>query len=91
MNKKEQNVNPLASGSIGKNLAKFAFPALGKPIKGVCVSLSRPLLFLIPLFVLPKFIGINGFAYAGLIADGVTFVFAVIMWIVEFKNMSKIN
>ena len=68
-----------------------AFPALGKPIKGVCVSLSRPLLFLIPLFVLPQFIGINGFAYAGLIADGVTFVFAVIMWIVEFKNMPKIN
>ena len=28
MNKKEQNVNPLASGSIGKNLAKFAIPAV---------------------------------------------------------------
>lgn len=64
-----------------------AFPSLGKPLKGVCVSLSRPLLFLIPLILLPKFMGISGVAYAGLIADGLTFLFAVVMWIVEFKNM----
>lgn len=64
-----------------------AFPALGKPLKGVCVSLSRPLLFLIPLFLLPKFIGISGVAYAGLVADGITFLFAAVMWIIEFKKM----
>ncbi|HBL81465.1 MAG TPA: MATE family efflux transporter [Clostridiales bacterium] len=64
-----------------------AFPALGKPLKGVCVSLSRPLLFLIPLFLLPKFIGISGVAYAGLMADGITFLFAAVMWIIEFKKM----
>lgn len=64
-----------------------AFPALGKPLKGVCVSLSRPLLFLIPLFLLPKFMGIGGVAYAGVIADGITFLFATVMWIIEFKKM----
>lgn len=64
-----------------------AFPALGKPLKGVCVSLSRPLLFLIPLFLLPKFMGISGVAYAGLMADGITFLFAAVMWIVEFKKI----
>lgn len=64
-----------------------AFPALGKPLKGVCVSLSRPLLFLIPLFLLPKLMGISGVAYAGLMADGITFLFAAVMWIVEFKKM----
>lgn len=64
-----------------------AFPALVKPLKGVCVSLSRPLLFLIPLFLLPKFMGISGVAYAGLMADGITFLFAAVMWIVEFKKI----
>lgn len=64
-----------------------AFPALGKSLKGVCVSLSRPLLFLIPLFLLPTVMGINGVAYAGLMADGVTFLIASVMWVVEFKKM----
>lgn len=66
-----------------------AFPALGKPLKGVCVSLFRPLLFLIPLFLRPKFMGIGGVACAGLIADGITFLFASVMWIMEFKKMPK--
>ncbi len=64
-----------------------AFPALGKPIKGVCVSLSRPILFLVPLFLLPTVMGISGVAYAGLMADGITFLFAAVMWLVEFKKM----
>ena len=66
-----------------------AFPALGKPLKGVCVSVMRPLLFLIPLILLPKFIGVSGVAYAGLMADGITFLFAATMWIYEFKVMPK--
>ena len=66
-----------------------AFPALGKPLKGVCVSVMRPLLFLFPLILLPELMGIRGVAYAGLIADGITFLFAAAMWIYEFKMMPK--
>lgn len=66
-----------------------AFPALGKPAKGICISIMRPAVFLIPLFVLPQFIGVVGVAYAGLIADGITFMFAISMWIYEFKKMPK--
>lgn len=73
----------------GQPISANAFPALGKPFKGVCVSLFHPLLFLIPLFLLPQFMGIGGAAYAGLIADGITFLFASFMWIMEFKKMPK--
>ena len=68
-----------------------SFPALGKPLKGVLLSIARPLLFLLPLFLLPLAIGIDGVAYAGLIADGVIFMIAAAMWIVEFKKMPKNN
>lgn len=64
-----------------------AFPALGKPLKGVCISLARPLLFLIPLFLLPKFMGVSGVAWAGLMADGIIFAAAAVMWTREIKMM----
>lgn len=64
-----------------------AFPAIGKPLKGIGVSLSRPVLFLIPLFLLPKFMGIHGVAYAGLIADLITFLIAALLWYGELKKM----
>lgn len=63
------------------------FPALGKPLKGVSISVMRPLIFLIPLFILPKFIGLDGVAYSGPITDGITFLFALIMWTSEFKHI----
>lgn len=66
-----------------------AFPALGKPAKGVFISIMRPAVFLIPLVILPQFMGVGGVAYAGLIADGITFLFAISMWIFEFKKMPK--
>lgn len=66
-----------------------SFPALGKPAKGVCVSIMRPALFLIPLFLFPRFMGVDGVAYAGLLADGITFLFATSMWLYEFKKIPK--
>ena len=33
--------------------------------------------------------GIRGVAYAGLIAGGITFLFAAAMWIYEFEMMQK--
>ena len=46
------------------------FTAIGKPIKGVFLSLTRQILFLLPLIVIfPLFLGIDGIMYAGPIAD----------------------
>ena len=46
------------------------YSTIGKPVYGVIVTLSRRVLFLIPLlFVLPYFWGISGILYAGPIAD----------------------
>lgn len=51
------------------------FTAIGKPIKSTIVSLSKQLVFLIPLLVvLPKFMGIDGALYAGPIADTLAFI-----------------
>ena len=51
-------------------LRRTCFTAIGKPKKGIFLSLTRQILFLLPLIViLPLFIGIDGIMYAGPIAD----------------------
>ncbi len=63
------------------------FTAIGKPKKGIFLSLTRQILFLLPLILLlPLSFGIDGILYAGPIADLTAGVVAVIMIIKEFKN-----
>lgn len=46
------------------------FTAIGKPKGGVFLSLTRQIIFLLPLIILlPLFMGIDGIMYAGPIAD----------------------
>ncbi len=46
------------------------FTSIGKPKKGIFLSLTRQLLFLLPLIVIfPLFMGIDGIMFAGPIAD----------------------
>ena len=55
------------------------FTAIGKAAKGVFLSLTRQVIFLIPLIlILPLFFGINGIMFAGPIADFIAFVTTVI-------------
>ncbi len=71
-------------------IASTVFTAIGKPLKGACISLTRQILFLMPLVVLlPRFLGIDGVVYAGPIADFVAFVFAVSMLAYEFRRMPR--
>lgn len=50
------------------------------------------MLFLLPaIIVLPIFFGIDGVAYAELIADLAAFVFAIYMILNEFRLMPKEN
>lgn len=68
------------------------FSAIGKPVKGVLLTLTRQVIFLIPLiFIMPKFFGIEGILYSGPIADGLAFLVAIIMILVEFKKMDKLK
>ncbi len=64
------------------------FTAIGKPIKGLFMSLTKQLIFLVPLIlVLPIFFGINGVLYAGPIADTAAFTLAMIFIKREFKSL----
>ena len=51
------------------------FAAIGKPLKGMVLSMTRQVLFLIPLLVvLPLFFGIDGIMFAGPAADFMAFL-----------------
>lgn len=65
------------------------FSAIGKPLKGVLLSLSRQFIILVPMIlILPLFYGIDGTMFAGPISDMVSFIVSVVMVRVEFKKMN---
>ena len=64
------------------------FTSIGKAKLGIIMSLTRQVLFLLPLIVIfPLFLGIDGVMYAGPIADGVAGVLAIILVLRQFKKM----
>ncbi len=66
------------------------FTSIGKPLKGVILSLTRQILFFVPLvLIFPLFMGIDGIVYAGPAADILTTVVTVIMALGEFSIMKK--
>lgn len=66
------------------------FASVGKPLRGMFISLTRQIIFLIPLIlILPLFSGIDGILFAGPVADIMAAVVAVIMVRIEFSDMSK--
>lgn len=68
------------------------FAATGKAIKGVFLSLSRQVLFLIPLIlILPIFFGIDGILFAAPIADALAFLLTVIMIRKELNHMKVLE
>lgn len=68
------------------------FPSIGKPVKGIVTSLSRQVIFLMPLMlILPMIFGINGIFAAGPIADFAAVMLAVLLIGAELKKMNKEN
>ncbi len=68
------------------------FTAVGMPKRGVFLSLTRQILFLLPLLViLPIFFGIEGAMYAAPIADFVAAALALIFMRAQFKILPNIN
>ena len=63
------------------------YTAIGKAWKGVFLSLTRQVIYLIPLMVImPRFMGIEGILYAQPIADILAITTAIIMLIIEFRK-----
>ncbi len=63
------------------------FSAIGKPIKGVILSLLRQIIVIIPLMIiLPKFMGLDGVLYSAPVTDVISFTLAFIFIIIEFRQ-----
>ncbi|MCQ2491602.1 MAG: MATE family efflux transporter [Lachnospiraceae bacterium] len=68
-------------------LTSNAFTAIGKPVQGMFLSLTRQTIFLLPLIlVLPLFMGIDGILFAGPIADFSAAVVSFVMIRIEFQK-----
>ncbi len=64
------------------------FTALGYSVRGAFLSLTRQILFLLPLMlILPRFFGYQGILYSAPIADSVAFFVALAMVRMEFRAM----
>lgn len=71
-------------------IASNLFTSIGKPKKGIFLSLTRQLLFLLPLILIfPLFLGIDGIMYAGPIADFVAGMVAVCLAQKEIARMGR--
>ncbi|MBQ2754723.1 MAG: MATE family efflux transporter, partial [Clostridia bacterium] len=68
------------------------FSAIGKPLKGVFLSLTRQVIFLIPLLIiLPLYLGIDGIMYSGPVSDTIAAIVCFSMVMIEFKKIDKIK
>lgn len=66
------------------------FTSIGKAGKGIFLSLTRQIIFLLPLLIiLPFFIGIEGVMFSAPIADGVAAVLCIFFIVQEFKQMGE--
>lgn len=64
------------------------FAAIGKPLKGVMLSMTRQVLLLVPLIlILPIFFGIDGLMFSAPIADTCAFVITMVMIRKEMKHI----
>ncbi|MBQ2823046.1 MAG: MATE family efflux transporter [Oscillospiraceae bacterium] len=68
------------------------FTSIGKPIKGTFLSLTRQIIFFLPLMViLPLFYGIDGIIYTGPVADFLSAAVTLGMVAFEFRAMKKLE
>lgn len=66
------------------------FAAIGKPVRGALLSLTRSVFFFIPaVLILPLFFGIKGIMMAAPVTDSVSFLIVTACIIPELRNMGK--
>ena len=68
------------------------FSAIGKPVRGALLALTRQVFFLIPLMlILPLFLGLDGVLFASPTADLIAFVVVLIFITGEFREMTRLE
>lgn len=71
----------MAWANFMQPISSTFFTSIGKANKGTFLSLTRQIIFLLPLmFFLPTIFGIKGILYAAPIADGMAFVTAAVRY-----------
>ena len=64
--------------------------AIDKPVKSAILSLSRQIIFFVPtVIILPMFLGVVGVLWTGPVADGLAFLFSLILLIYERKQLKE--
>ena len=78
--------------SSARSLNRNFFNSIGKSQLGVFMSLTRQILFLLPLIVIfPLFMGIDGVMYAGPIADAAAAIVCGYFMVRELKELSVMD
>ena len=73
-------------------LSSGFFSAIGKPLKGMVLSLTRQVIFFIPLaLIMPLFLGLDGILYAGPVADFVAFCVCGVLILNEWKILKDME
>lgn len=68
------------------------FASIGKAVKGIVLSMTRQIIFLVPLvLIFPLFLGVEGVMFAGPIADGAAGFLTILLIYREFKNMTVLE
>ena len=66
------------------------FQATGQPLKANIMSLLRQIIFLIPLLlILPKFFGLDGVLYSGMVADIAAGIVVSVFAVIEVKKIKN--
>lgn len=73
-------------------IAANFYTSIGKAVIGLWVSLTRQIVFLIPLILfLPRFMGIDGIVFAGPIADIMAFALTIFFILKEWKELRRLQ
>ena len=68
------------------------FASIGQPVKGVILSFTRQIMFVIPLMlILPLFMGVDGVIFAGPISDFLACSIAIFFIVREFKKINRLQ
>ena len=74
-----------------QTVAAIYLQAIGKPAKSAILSLSRQIIFFIPVaIILPKFLGVVGVLWTEPVADGLAFILALIFIIYDRKQLKSV-
>lgn len=73
-------------------ITSMFFSSIGQAGKSVFISLTRQILFLLPLLIIfPIYMGIDGVLYAGPVADLVSFLLTIYFVYKQFKILNRLE